>query len=578
VANELNRGGGFLLGEVEPGSVFVPERFDAEQRLFAKTAREFMDNEVVPLSDAIEDKDLAASRDLLRKAGELGLLMADVPEAYGGLGLDRRSSALVAENLCGQGSFQTMSMAHTGIGTLPIVYYGTEEQKRRYLPGLASGELVGAYCLTEPGAGSDALGVRTRAVLSGDGSHYVLNGTKQFITNGAIADVFTVFAKVDGERFTGFVLERDTPGLAIGPEEPKMGIRGSSTTTVILEDAPVPAENVLGEVGQGHKIAFNILNIGRLKLGLGAVGVAKRTIEEALAYALERRQFGRRIAEFGAVREKLGWMLARTYAAESAAYRTVGLIDALLADVADPYGEAGLVAIEEYSCECAAIKVYGSEMADFVTDEGIQILGGYGYCAEYPMERYYRDNRIARIYEGTNEINRIVVASMLLRKAAAGALPLLEAARDATTPAEPPGGVLGPERAAVANLKRIALRVLASAADRYGKAVGRHQGIVLRLADLVIGAFVAESVVLRALQDAEARGEQGAALPLAAARLVCEESVNEAAVLARQCFTALGDAQALGALPGLARYADPGVLGQLETIAGRLVEMERVVV
>ncbi len=577
MADVLRRGGGFLTGKVSPTDVFVPEMFDAEQMLFAKTAREFMDNEVIPLSDQIEAKDLAISRELIRKAGELGLLMADVPEAYGGLGLDKCSSSLVAENLCGQGSFQTMTMAHTGIGTLPIVYYGTEAQRQKYLPGLASGELVGAYCLTEPGAGSDALGARTKAVLSDDGTHYVLNGTKQFITNAGFADVFTVFAKVDGERFTGFVLERDTPGLSLGPEEHKMGIKGSTTTTVILEDARVPVENVLGEVGQGHKIAFNILNIGRLKLGLGAVGVAKRTIEEALAYALERRQFGRRIAEFGAIREKLGWMLARTYAAESAAYRTVGLIDGLLEGTEDKYGPAGLEAIEEYSCECAIVKVYGSEVADFVTDEGIQILGGYGYCAEYPMERYYRDNRIARIYEGTNEINRIVVASMLLRKAAAGALPLLEAARDAVGPAAPAGGLLGPERAAVANLKRLALRVMAEAARAYGKAVGRHQGVVLRLADLVIGAYVAESAVLRALRDAQERGKERAALPLSAVRLVCAEVVDAAGPRARQCLTAMGAEDRLADAHRLARPVRTDVVAELETIAARLVEMERLV-
>jgi alkylation response protein AidB-like acyl-CoA dehydrogenase len=354
--------------------------------------------------------------------------MADVPEEYGGLALDKASSAIITENLSGQGSFAVAFGAHVGIGTLPIVYYGTPEQKEKYLPSLADGSKVACYCLTEPTAGSDSLSGRAKAVLSRDGKHYVLNGTKQFITNGGIADVFIVFAKIDGEHFTGFVVEKGTPGLSIGPEEHKMGIAGSSTTTVILEDALVPVENVLGAMGKGHKIAFNILNIGRFKLGVGAVGNCKLAVSQALDYALERKQFGRRLADFGLIREKLAEMYVRTFASESAAYRTVGLIDDLLKSEDSGHGEAALRSIEEYSVECAMMKVFGSEILDYVVDETVQVFGGYGYCSEYPAERSYRDARINRIFEGTNEVNRLLIPGMLLRKGMKGEIPLFETA------------------------------------------------------------------------------------------------------------------------------------------------------
>lgn len=569
------KGGWFLLKKGECASAFTPEDFTPDELLYGKTAKEFIDREVIPNSDAIEAKDLALSEKLLRRSGELGLMMADVPEAHGGMALPKTLCALIAETVSGQGSFQTMFMAHTGIGTLPIVYYGTEAQRGNYLPGLASGRLMGAYCLTEPSAGSDALGAKAKAVLSEDGTHYVLNGTKQFITNTAFADVFTVFAKVDGVHFTGFILDRDTPGLSFGPEEHKMGIRGSSTRTVIMQDARVPVENVLGEVGQGHKIAFNILNIGRFKLGMAMVGTAKRVLADTLAYTLERKQFGKRIAEFGAIREKLAQMCARIYAVESAAYRTAGLIEGLLAGSEDKYGEAGLAAIEEYSVECAMIKVLGSEMNHLVTDEAVQCLGGYGFCAEYPMERHYRDNRINRIFEGTNEINRIVVSTMLLRKAASGALPLDEAAT-AFSPATPGEGPLAAESALVENLKKVALLLLTLTASKYGKGAGGEQAILLRLADVVMEAYTAESTLLRAKKDIERRGA-AAALPEAIAKIVVEEALEKAETLALQILSAMGEGKRMSAVAALTFRDAASAIRQREIVSARIIEMERVV-
>ncbi len=583
------KGGSFLVRETTPEEVFTPEDFTSEQLQFAKTARDFIDNEVIPRNDEIEEKKPGVVPELLRKAGELGLLMADVPEEYGGLGLDKASSALVTENMSGQGSFSVAFGAHVGIGTLPLVYYGTEELKKKYLPGLADGSLVGCYCLTEPTAGSDALSIRTKAVLSEDGKHYILNGTKQFITNGGFADVFTVFAKIDGEQFTGFVLDKATPGLKIGPEEHKMGIHGSSTTTVIFEDAQVPVENVIGEIGKGHKIAFNILNIGRFKLGAGAVGSSKRSLEHALAYALERKQFGRRLAEFGAIREKLAEMYAHTYAAESTVYRTVGLIDQLLSLSGGGHDEAALKAIEEYSVECAIVKVFGSEVLDYVVDQTVQTYGGYGYCAEYPAERFYRDSRINRIFEGTNEINRLLVPGMLLRKAMKGEVPLFQAVQALqeelmgipSLDMDADLGLLDAEKRLVANLKKICLFVAGVAAQKFGKGLAEQQNVLLRIADLAIQAYAAESTVLRVLKDAAKRGEDKLALPIAAAQIVCEEAVATAEATAREALAGIEEGDTLmtmlAALRRLVRRTPANLVAARETIAAKLVEMERVI-
>ncbi|MFU8856581.1 MAG: acyl-CoA dehydrogenase family protein [Deferrisomatales bacterium] len=582
------RGGSFLVRESQPDDIFTPEDFTSEQLQFAKTARDFIENDVLPVSDRIEAKEPGLSEALMRKAGELGLLMADVPEEFGGLGLDKASSALITESISGQGSFSVTYGAHVGIGTLPLIYYASPEVKRQFLPGLADGSRIGCYCLTEPTSGSDALSIRTKAVLSEDKTHYVLNGTKMWITNGGSAQVFTVFAKVDGELFTGFVMGRDTPGLTVGPEEHKLGIVGSSTTTVILEDARVPVENVLGEVGKGHKIAFNILNIGRFKLGAGCVGSCKRALAHALAYALERKQFGKRLAELGLIREKLARMAVRTYAAESAVYRTVGLIDHILHS-GEAHGEAALQSIEEYSVECALVKLLGSEVLDFVVDETLQIYGGYGYSSEYPAERYYRDSRINRIFEGTNEINRLLVPGMLLRKAMKGEIPLFAAAKTLqeelmgipSFDLDAEAGLLDPEKKIVANLKKICLFVAGVAAQKYGKDLAEKQAVLARLADLVLAAFTAESTLLRALKDAGRRGEEAAAFPVAAARITCEEAVSQAESLAREGLAAMeaGDTlnTMLAALRRLLRRTPADTVALREQIATRLVEHERLV-
>ena len=403
--------------------MFTPEDFNEQHQLIAQTTEDFANNEIVPNIDKIEHKDFALTRELIKKASELGISSVDVPEEYGGMEMDKMSSAIIADRIAKSGSFSVSFLGHSGIGTLPIVYFGTEEQKKKYVPRLASGELVGAYALSESSSGSDALNCRTKAVLSPDGKHYVLNGEKMWITNASFADVFIIFAKIDGEKFTAFIVERGYPGFSVGAEEHKMGIRGSSTCPLILNDCKVPVENLLGDIGKGHIIAFNILNIGRFKLGAACVGGARNSLQSAIGYAKQRKAFGKTIADFGMIREKLANMAAQIYAGEAVTYRTVGMMDVALNEVdkaAPDANQQTRKAIEEYAVECSIIKVWGSEMLDYVVDETVQIYGGYGFVEEYPAERAYRDSRVNRIFEGTNEINRQIAIGWMLKKAMSG--------------------------------------------------------------------------------------------------------------------------------------------------------------
>ncbi len=498
----LVAGGSFLLTAGAPREIFTPEDFSTEHRLAARTLAEFLDAEVEPRTAELETHNYPLMRRLLRQLGALGFLGVDIPETYGGSGLDLITSLLVAETMS-RGSFAVSFGAHTVIGTLPILYFGTDEQKRRYLPGLATGEIVGAYALTEPTAGSDALAARTRAVPAEDGRAYRLTGTKQFITNAGFADVFTTYAKVDGERFTGFIVDRATEGLEVGPEEHKMGIKGSSTASLFFDNARVPADNVLGEVGAGHRVALNILNMGRLTLATACGGAAKRALRQAIAYAKERQQFGRRIASFGLVQQKLAEMAVRTYFLEAMIYRTGGLIQA-----ARQLADTPVAAVEEYAVECAISKVYGSEAAGFVMDELVQIFGGYGFIEDYPAARAYRDARISRIYEGTNEINRLLITGMLLRRAQRGRLPLLAAFRTAgdEAAASPAGGGHGPLadlRHQVERAKQACLLAAGIAVEKFGDSLGDQQEVLARLADVVIEIFAMESGLLRALRAAQ---------------------------------------------------------------------------
>lgn len=508
---KIKKGGAFLIEDTSPDEVFVPEDFSDEQKMFGQAAKEFMEKEVLPKSDEIEAQNFDTLRKLMLKAGELGLLSVDIPEEYGGLGLDKVSSMLIAEKLGTQGSFSVTWGAHTGIGTLPIVFFGTKEQKEKYLPGLGTGELIGAYALTEPGSGSDALSIKTKAVLSEDGSSYILNGSKIFITNAGLADLFTLFAKVDGEKFTAFLIEKDTPGFTIGPEEKKLGLKGSSTCGLSLENVKIPASNLLGEVGKGHRIAFGILNIGRYKLGVGAVGASKRAIKESIGYAKERVQFGKPIAEFGLIQDKIARMVVRTFVTESMAYRLAGMLDLQLSQIDhnDPeYSKKVWHAIAEYAVECSILKVYGSETLDIVADEMVQIYGGYGYTQEYPAEQVYRDSRINRIFEGTNEINRLLIPGMLMKRALEGRIPLIPKAMEAVKSSitllpstlKAPEGELGRERLALSLLKRATLLNAGIAADKFKESIREEQEVLAALADMVMEVFGLESIILRSIK------------------------------------------------------------------------------
>src|SRR5436305_146654 len=529
-------GGGFLLEERKGDEVFTPEDFTEQHQLIGQTAEEFAINEIVPNIEKMEHKDFSVTRDLLKKAGELGLSSVEIPEAYGGLEMDKVTAAVIADHIAKYAGFATTWGGHTGIGTLPIVYFGTEEQKKKYLPRLASGEIVGAYALSEASSGSDALNCRARAQLSPDGKHYVLNGEKMWITNAGFADLFTVFAKVDGEKFTAFLVEKTFPGFSIGTEEHKMGIRGSSTCPIILNDCNVPAENVLGDIGKGHVIAFNILNIGRFKLGAMCVGGARVALENSIAYAKQRKAFGKVIADFGLVREKLANMAALIYVGESLVYRTVGMMDVALNEIDKSAVDAAKEtrkAIEEYAVECSIIKVWGSEMVDYVVDETVQIFGGYGFVEEYPAERAYRDARINRIFEGTNEINRLIITGFLLKIVMSGQLPLMPAIKRtldevmAGPSTEEFEGALADERKLVSNAKKLTLLLAGAASQKDMMALQEQQEIMGAIADMIIETFAMDSAVLRTRKLIEKNGEQQSQLALAMTQVYLEYAMEK---------------------------------------------------
>lgn len=551
-------GGGFLVARTSPEDVFTPEDLDESHRMVRKAAADFMEREVLPRDAQLEKQDWELTRSLLRKLGELGFLAPDLPEEYGGGGMDSLTSLVLAEELSGS-SFSVSYGGHVGIGTLPIAFFGNEDQKRRYLPAMARGEKIGAYALTEPTAGSDALSIRTRATLSPDGRFYLLSGQKQFITNAAFADVFTVYAKVDGEHFTAFIVDRDTEGLSLGDEEHKLGVKGSSTRSVFLENAKVPVENLLGEVGKGHRIAFNILNLGRFKIGAACLGAGKKALRHAVAYARERRQFGKPIAEFGLIRQKLARMAAGLYAVESMVYRTGGLVEAAVGGIRT--GQEVLRALEEYAIESSMNKVFATEMLDFVVDEVLQIYGGYGYIEEYPAARGYRDARINRIWEGTNEINRLLIVDMLTKRALRGRLDLMAAiqrvAGELTAAApdtELPEGPLGEEARLVEGMRKATLLVAGVAVQKQLDRLEELQEVLGWIADLATEVFAAESAVLRA-QKAAARQDPKAALLATLTRAYVYEALPRVESAARHVLAAVDEGDSLRTeLAGLRRF------------------------
>ena len=583
-------GGIFLLSEPRPDEVFTPEDFDDQHRLIAQTAEEFADKEIMPVAGKLEQKDYALCRELLKKASDLGLTSVDVPEEYGGSDMDKVSSAIIADRTSKSASFSVTWGAHAGIGTLPIVYFGTEQQKRQYLPRLASGEWIGAYALSESSSGSDALNCRTRAVLSPDGGHYLLNGEKMWITNAGFADLFIVFAKVDGEKFTAFIVERAFPGVAPGAEEHKLGIRGSSTCPLILNDCQVPVENVLGEVGRGHIIAFNILNVGRFKLGAACVGGARASLQNAIRWAKERKAFQKTIADFGLIREKIAQMSTQIYVGESMIYRTVGMMDSALGQI-DRHSAGGVMeirrAIEEYAVECSVIKVWCSEMLDFIVDETMQIYGGYGFVEEYPAERAYRDSRVNRIFEGTNEINRLIITGWLLKRAMNGQLPLLPAIKklmDEVMSGPSMGGeAAGPlaaERALLANAKKICLFAAGAASRKYLDKMTDHQEVMAAIADMVIECYAMDSALARALklagQATTAPAGDSDSTPAAMTRIYFSGAMPRIEAAARKVLAEVAEGDmlrtAMAILRRLAKHEPANVSGLQEQVAARTLE------
>jgi alkylation response protein AidB-like acyl-CoA dehydrogenase len=550
-------GGGFLLEPTTAKDIFVPEEFTEEQLSFADTADDFMVKEVLPLEDALEDHDkkIELNTKLMKKAGELGLLMIEIPEEFGGLGMNLSTALRVSEAIAKSGAFAGTVLAHNGIGTLPIVYFGNEQQKKKYLPKLASGEMIAAYALTETGYGSDALGAKTKAVLSNDGKYYILNGEKQFITNAGIADLFIVYAKIDGEKFTAFIVEKTYEGLSTGKEENKMGIKGSSTRPLVLSDVKVPVENVLGEIGKGHQSALGVLDIGRLKLGVASTGGSKEVIKQVSQYTNQRIQFGQPVSSFGMIRRKFADMMIKVYASESMSYRTAGMIDNAIHALdhsAPDYSKKAAKIFEDYDIEASIMKVYGSEILGFVVDEGVQSLGGYGYIEDYKVARAYRDARINRIFEGTNEVNRLLIPGAIAKKSMKGELDFMgkfsEIAADIESGKvnkKPESGLLGLEKLATDIAKKITVYATGVSVQKYMAALadkafqfGKGEYIFEQLANMIIDVYGMDSVVLRTLKLKNMKGDSAVTIPVLLTRAFVYEALNKITLTARQV---LGD-------------------------------------
>jgi len=586
---KLFKGAEYLITAATKDDIFTPEDFTDEQKQIGETTAQFVQNEVMPHRAEIENHDFGLVVQLMKKCGELGLLMIDAPEEYGGLELDKATSMLAAEKISTAGSFSVTYSAHSGIGTLPLVYYGTKEQKDKYLGRIISGEWIAAYCLTEPDSGSDALGAKATATLSPDKKFYLLNGTKQFITNGSFANLYTIFAKIDKEHFTAFLVERTAEGLSVGPEENKLGIRGSSTTQIVLENARVPVENVLGQIGKGHKIAFNVLNVGRFKLGAAVTGAAKYALAEGIKYANIRKQFGSPIAGFGAIKEKIADLTAAIFAAESLVYRLAGLIDDKLATIdknIPNYYEVYQKGIEEYAIECAIAKVFCSEVLAEVVDQVVQIHGGYGVIQEYPAEGFYRDERINRIFEGTNEINRLLIPGMILSRSMKGEIPLQREAMKAVEALMTPSmdelddtDPFAAEKALIANLKKAFLVLAGSSVQKFMMALKDEQEILLAAADVAINIFAIESALLRAEKILPSLSEAKKASVIAAVKVFTFSAAEQTATAARKAafFIEEGDNLAilLGGIRRFTKYDATGLLAFKRQLAKAASEAEK---
>jgi alkylation response protein AidB-like acyl-CoA dehydrogenase len=584
------RGGSFLIELRTPQEVFTPEDLSPEQRQIAATAAQFAREEILPLVDAVEAKEPGVMRGLLEKAAALGFTSVEIPEDYGGMGMDKITSTVVTDNIAVLASFSTAFGAQTGIGALPLVWYGTEEQKRKYLPRLASGEWCAAYALSEASSGSDAMNVRTRATLSDDGTHYILDGEKMWITNCGFADLYTVFAKIDGAKFSAFLVERTFPGVKVGAEEHKLGIRGSSTCPLVLDNCRVPAENLLGVEGKGHHIAFNVLNVGRFKLGVACVGGSRHALAAMIRYAKERKAFGKSIAEFGLIQRKIALGASRLYAAESMAYRTVGMIDAALSHLGPEQATDSREIqrrIEEYAVECSILKVYGSEMLSYIADEYVAVMGGYGYVEEYPAERFYRDARINRIFEGTNEINRLIITGWLMKRAAAGELPLLKAIRslmdEVTQPPSLDGSgdlseVLGHEAEQLAASRKIGLFAAGVASQRFLAALQDQQEIMADLADIISQVYALDSALMRARKLAGS-GKGSAEVAAAMTGLLADEALGFAEQAARRILAACAEGDELrtqlAILRRLARSTPSDTVALSRAVAKKCIDVEK---